>query len=40
MANELLAMASKKQLANIDQKLYLEVFAPPDFSRKPKAAKA
>ena len=33
MANELLAMAAKNELTNIDQKLYLEVFAPPTDNR-------
>lgn len=34
MANELLDMAAKNDLAQIDQKLYLEVFAPPQDGRR------
>lgn len=37
MANELLAMAAKNDLTNIDQKLYLETFAPPTDNRKRRA---
>ena len=39
MANELLAMAAKNELSQIDQKLYLEVFATP-VHRAPKKARA
>jgi general secretion pathway protein A len=39
MANELLAMAAKNHLANIDQKLYLEVFAPPTEARTNRRAR-
>jgi type II secretory pathway predicted ATPase ExeA len=39
MANELLAMAAKRELSHIDQKLYLEVFAPPTHNRKPRRAR-
>ncbi len=40
MANELLAMAAKEELPNIDQKLYLEVFSPPTSQRSPRKARA
>jgi type II secretory pathway predicted ATPase ExeA len=39
MANELLAMAAKNEASVIDQKLYLEVFAPPTNDRR-KSARA
>jgi hypothetical protein len=29
MADELLAVAARRELAQLDEKLYLEVFAPP-----------
>jgi type II secretory pathway predicted ATPase ExeA len=40
MANELLAMAAKNELSEIDQKLYLEVFAPPTNGRTKRRAHA
>ena len=40
MANELLAIAAKEELPNIDQKLYLEVFSPPTSQRAPRKARA
>ncbi len=40
LGNELLAMALKNELSQIDQKLYLEVFAPPTGHRAPSRARA
>ncbi len=40
LGNELLAMAVKNELSQIDQKLYLEVFAPPTDPRAPSRARA
>ena len=40
MANELLAMATKKELPHIDQKLYLELFATHQRPRPTKEARA
>jgi len=38
MAAELLAVAAKRELPQLDEKLYLEVFAPPDTPTTRRAA--
>lgn len=40
MANEMLAMAARRELTQIDQKLYFEVFAPPASRPKPRSQAA
>jgi hypothetical protein len=36
MAAELLAAAAQRELSQLDEKLYLEVFAPPRTASKPR----
>jgi general secretion pathway protein A len=38
MAGELLAVAAQRELSQLDEKLYFEVFAPPQSPRSSKAA--
>lgn len=40
MANDLLATAAQRNLAQLDEKLYLEVFAPPTSSRSSKRGRS
>lgn len=40
LAGELLAVAAQRELSQLDEKLYLEVFAPPQTPRAPKAPAA
>ena len=37
MAGDLLAVAAQRELPQLDEKLYLEVFAPPRSAAPPKA---